>query len=142
MQGWAAKTRSGARRTSRRRPATALGHCLSVCGENRTSARRQGKHEASVSAQSHADLKVTCAKIICDIHRKACGEQRCYSPHHQTARKDQTKNHRTKALAIPQTSSIISTNRWNQILAYFKPPDVSNYLTKDIPLHGREQEID
>jgi len=31
--------------------------------------------------------------------------------HHQTARKDQTKNHRTKALASPQTSRIISTNR-------------------------------
>ena len=38
---------------------------------------------------------------------------------------------RTKALASPQACRLISSHRWNQILAYFNKPYVSNYLATD-----------
>jgi len=84
--------------------------------------------EAFVEYYNHQRYHVSLKKR----HTRRCllRQGRIY---HQTKRKDQTKNHRTKALASPQDRRIISTNRWNQILACFKTPYVSNYLTTDSP---------
>ena len=64
----------------------------------------------------HDTAKLT-AKIIVDWHlalANAPARRRLLrqgTGHHQTARKDQTQNHRISALATPQTCRLTSTNR-------------------------------